>query len=374
MNTHRRTTWSWSLLLLAALAGCSGRAGGEPPAFMDRLQVPVGFTIAAYHADVPNARALARGDQGTIFVGSRGEGVVYALRDEDGDQVADRRWIIARGLEMPTGLAFRDGDLYVSEVSRVLRLRGIEQKLDRPPRPEVVRDDFPADRHHGWKYLRFGPDGLLYVPIGAPCNICDEDGYAVITRLDPDGTGREVVARGVRNTVGFDFHPDTGQLWFTDNGRDWLGDDLPPDELNCAPRTGLHFGYPFCHGGTVADPDFGDQRACDEFTPPVQQLGAHVAALGMRFYTGGMFPPEYRGRVFIAEHGSWNRSEPVGYRVTMVTLEDGRAVAYEPFATGWLDGDTVHGRPADVLVMPDGALLVSDDHAGVVYRIFFASP
>ncbi|MEZ4387131.1 MAG: PQQ-dependent sugar dehydrogenase [Candidatus Krumholzibacteriia bacterium] len=372
MSTPARPHLLAACGLLVALAGCSHGAQGEATAFLADLRVPPGFTIALYHADVPNARALARGDQGTIFVGSRGEGVVYALRDEDQDQVADRRWVIASGLEMPTGLAFRDGDLYISEVSRILRLRGIESSLDQPPPPEVVRDDFPADRHHGWKYLRFGPDGLLYVPIGAPCNICDEPGYAVITRLDPDGTGREVFASGIRNTVGFDFDPDTGDLWFTDNGRDWLGDDLPPDELNHAPRAGLHFGYPYCHGGFVSDPDFGGDHPCDEFTPPVQPLGAHVAALGMRFYSGSMFPPEYRGRVFIAEHGSWNRSTKVGYRVSMVTLADGQAVAYEPFADGWLDGDTVHGRPADVLVMPDGALLVSDDHAGMVYRISYA--
>jgi glucose/arabinose dehydrogenase len=343
---------------------------GDP---VSRIQLPPGFVITAFSAEVPNARALARGDGGTIFVGSRGRGTVYALRDEDGDQVAERRWIIAQDLSMPTGLAFRDGALYVAALDRILRWDGIEDRLDDPPAPAVVRDDFPDDRHHGWKYLRFGPDGLLYVPIGAPCNICDREDYAVITRLDPAGSGREIFARGVRNTVGFDFHPETGELWFTDNGRDHLGDDLPPDELNHAPRAGLHFGYPYCHGGFLLDPEYGEGRDCADYTPPVQRLGPHVAALGMRFYTGTMFPAEYRGRVFIAEHGSWNRSEKIGYRVTTVTLDGDRAVAYEPFATGWLDGDDVHGRPVDLLVMPDGALLVSDDHAGVVYRIAYAA-
>jgi glucose/arabinose dehydrogenase len=233
----------------------------------------------------------------------------------------------------------------------------------------VVRDDLPTDRAHGWRYLRFGPDGRLYVPIGAPCNVCEREGYAVITRLDPAGTGREVFARGVRNTVGFDFHPTTGELWFTDNGRDWLGDDLPPDELNHAPRAGLHFGFPHCHGGFLLDPEYGVGHRCEDFVAPVQRLGPHVAALGMRFYTGSLFPAAYRGRIFIAEHGSWNRSEKIGYRVTTVTLDGNTAVDYAPFASGWLVDGAVRGRPVDLLVMPDGALLVSDDHAGAVYRI-----
>ncbi|MBD3219832.1 sorbosone dehydrogenase family protein [bacterium] len=367
----RRTTIWIALATLAGLVGCARDANGDAGTIVDRIELPPGFTISLYHPDVPNARALVRGDQGTIFVGSRSLGSVHALRDLDGDQVADRRWTVATGLEMPTGLEFRDGALYVAEVSRIWRWPGIEDRLDDPPAPELVRDDFPTDRAHGWRYIRFGPDGLLYVPIGAPCNICDEDGYATITRLDVEGTGREVFARGVRNTVGFDFHPRTGELWFTDNGRDWMGDDLPPDELNHAPRAGLHFGYPHCHGRDVSDPEFGEGHDCADFTPPVQELGPHVAALGMRFYIGTMFPATYRGRIFIAEHGSWNRSEKIGYRVTMVTLDGDRATGYEPFATGWLEGETVHGRPVDLLVMPDGALLVSDDHAGCVYRIAY---
>ena len=354
--------------LLGVLAARTTLLDGSP---IERIELPAGFEITVFNDNVDNARALTCGDRGTIFVGSRGRGAVYALRDEDGDNVAELRWVIARDLVLPSGLAFRDGSLYVAAHDRILRYDDIESRLDDPPEPAIVRDDFPDDRAHGWKYLRFGPDGRLYVPIGAPCNACDRDDYAVITRLDPAGSGREIFARGVRNTVGFDFHPETGELWFTDNGRDHLGDDLPPDELNHAPRAGLHFGFPYCHGGFFLDPEHGAGRDCEEFTPPVQLLGPHVAALGMRFYTGTSFPEVYRGRIFIAEHGSWNRSRKIGYCVTTVTLDGDRAVSYEPFATGWLQGEKVYGRPADLLVMPDGSLLVSDDYEGVVYRIAY---
>lgn len=293
--------------------------------------------------------------------------------DRDHDQRADEVITLARGLNMPNGVSFRDGALYVAEVNRVLCFDAIEARLTNPPAPVIVNDSFPKDRSHGWKFIRFGPDGLLYVPVGAPCNICEPDPnrYAAITRMRPDGSGLETFARGVRNTVGFDWHPETKDLWFTDNGRDRLGDDVPPDELNHAPRAGLHFGYPYCHGGDFRDPEFGAKRACADFIPPVQKLGPHVAALGMRFYTGEMFPPEYRKQVFIAEHGSWNRSTPIGYRITRVRLEGNRALSYEVFAEGWLQGRRAWGRPVDVLVMPDGALLVSDDSADVIYRISY---
>jgi glucose/arabinose dehydrogenase len=274
---------------------------------------------------------------------------------------------------MPSGLAWRDGSLYVAAVSRVLRFDGIDGRLENPPKPVVVADGFPKDRHHGWKFIAFGPDGLLYVPVGAPCNICNKEKenpiYATITRLKPDGSGREIFARGIRNTVGFDWHPQTRELWLTENGRDMMGNDRPPDELLHAPRQGLHFGYPFCHGKSTKDPELGG-RPCSQFTPPAIELGPHVAAIGMRFYTGSMFPSEYHNRIFIAEHGSWNRDDPIGYRVTMVTLDGDKAVSYEPFAEGWLRRNgNAWGRPADVLVMPDGALLVSDDEAGAIYRI-----
>jgi glucose/arabinose dehydrogenase len=235
----------------------------------------------------------------------------------------------------------------------------------------VVTDRLPKDRHHGWKFIAFGPDGKLYVPVGAPCNICepDADRYANIMRMNADGSGLETFARGVRNTVGFDWDPRSRDMWFTDNGRDWMGDDSPPDELNHAPRAGMHFGFPYCHGGTISDPEFGRRRPCSDFTPPAQNLGPHVAALGMRFYSGEQFPAQYRNQILIAEHGSWNRSKKIGYRVSLVRLENGKATAYEPFATGWLQGEDPWGRPADVLVMPDGSLLVSDDFAGAIYRI-----
>ncbi len=339
---------------------------------LNKIRLPDGFEISIYASDVPGARSMAVGPNGTLFVGTR-VGKVYAIVDRNRNNRADEVITVARGLRMPNGVAFRGGALYVGEVSRVLRYDNIEARLSNPPTPVVVNDTFPGDRHHGWKFIRFGPDGQLYVPVGAPCNVCERsDGhYALIMRMNPDGTGLEIFARGVRNTVGFDWHPETKTLWFTDNGRDWLGDDVPPDELNHSPRKGLHFGFPYCHGGDISDPEFGGKHACEEFVPPAMKLGPHVAAIGMRFYTGTMFPDRYRNQIFIAEHGSWNRSTPIGYRVTLVRLEENRAVTYEVFAEGWLQGNAAWGRPADVLVMPDGALLVSDDRAGVIYRIVY---
>jgi glucose/arabinose dehydrogenase len=307
-----------------------------------------------------------------------GTGNVYAVVDRNKDGKAEEVHTIASGLRSPNGVAWKDGALYVAEISRVLRFDGIDDKLASPPKPVVVTDAYPKDGHHGWKFIRFGPDGKLYVPVGAPCNVCDEKNpiYASITRIvvpqgGPQGGQPEIVARGVRNTVGFDWHPKTRELWFTDNGRDWLGDDAPPDELNRAPKAGLHFGFPYCHAGTIADPEFGKARPCSQFTPPARTLGPHVAALGMRFYTGTMFPEAYRNQIFIAEHGSWNRSQPLGYRVTLVRLQGDKAVSYEPFAQGWLEGGEAWGRPVDVEVMPDGSLLVSDDRAGAIYRITY---
>lgn len=340
---------------------------------IEKIKLPPGFEIGVYAGNVPNARAMTLSPSGTLFVGSMGEGKVYAILDRDKDNKADEIITIAQGLNMPVGVAFRDGALYVSAVSRVLRYDSIEARLKNPPAPVVVSEGFPSDRHHGWKFIRFGPDGWLYVPVGAPCNICerDDERYASIMRMKSDGSGLEVFARGVRNTVGFDWHPETKELWFTDNGRDWLGDNSPPDELNHAPKKGLHFGFPYCHGKNTPDPEFGTHRKCEEFTPPAMELGPHVASLGMRFYTGTMFPKEYRNQIFIAEHGSWNRSVPIGYRVMLVRLENNKAVKYEVLAEGWLQGGRAWGRPVDVLVMPDGALLVSDDHAGAIYRISY---
>ena len=377
------TTRSRSILLVILVAalialGCvySGYLANMLPtaaAELDEISLPPGFHITVYAPDVPNARQMALGPPGVVFVGSRSEGKVYAVVDREGGNRAVH--VLASGLNQPSGIAFRDGALYVAAVSRILRFRDVARDLAHPPKPEVVSDAYPSDAHHGWKFIAFGPDGRLYVPVGAPCNICTPPGplYAAITRIDLAGGRPEVVAHGVRNSVGFDFDPATGDLWFTDNGRDWLGDDQPPDELNHLTRVGEHFGFPFCHGNGIRDPDFNAGRSCGDFTPPARELGPHVAALGMRFYTARMFPEKYRSGIFIAEHGSWNRSTPIGYRVSFVRIENGRATSYEPFAAGWLKGSTASGRPADVLMMPDGALLVSDDKAGRIYRISYGN-
>jgi len=378
MNTsHRRTRHSMSrgvgliaISMILAFAENRVDAGSLP---LDTIKLPPGFAITVYADNVPNARGMTRGKDGTLFVGTRDKGAVYAVIDKDGDQRADAVMPIARGLRMPVGVAFRNGSLYVSAIDRILRYDEIEQRLTNPPPPVTITDGFPKETHHGWKFIAFGPEGKLYVPVGAPCNICepDPDRYALIARVNPDGSGYEVVARGVRNSVGFDWDPTTHDLWFTDNGRDRLGDNQPPDELNHASKPGLHFGYPYCHGGTIPDPEYGRERACREFTAPAVTLGPHVASLGMRFYTGTMFPPEYRNQIFIAEHGSWDRSEKIGYRITLVSRDDQGRLRYSVFAEGWLQGQEAWGRPADVLVMPDGALLVSDDSAGVIYRISY---
>jgi len=340
---------------------------------LEKIRMPPGFQIDVYAENVPNARSLTRGPRGTVFVGSRQAGSVYALVDADGDHRAERTLLIAQNMNSPNGVAIRQGSLYVAEIDRILRYDDIENRLENPPSPVVVSDRFPTETHHGWKYIAFGPDDRLYVPVGAPCNNClrEDPRFASIMRMQPDGGNLEIYVRGVRNTVGFDWHPRTKVLWFTNNGRDWMGDNLPPDTLHRAPEPGLHFGFPFCHAGDIPDPEFGNRRSCDEFAPPEIDLGPHVAALGMKFYTASMFPAQYRNDIFIAEHGSWNRSVPIGYRITRVTLEGSRAVSYEVFADGWLQGETAWGRPVDVLVMPDGAMLVSDDRAGAVYRIHY---
>lgn len=341
---------------------------------LEKIKLPPGFTIDIF-AEVDNARSLARSPSGVIYVGNRNGDKVYAVKDTDGDFKADKKWTLASGLNMPNGVAFKDGDLYIAEVSRITKLTNIEASLDNPPKAVVVKDDFPKETHHGWKYIAFGPDGKLYVPVGAPCNICDrkEPVYASITRVNADGSGFEIFARGIRNTVGFTWHPQTKALWFTDNGRDMLGDDTPPCELNVAAKPGLHFGYPYCHGGDVKDPEFGSKRACSEFVAPVDKLGPHVAPLGLKFYTGDMFPASYKNQVFVAEHGSWNRSKKIGYNVTLVNVDNNKVTGHEIFASGWLDEATqkAWGRPVDVLVLPDGSMLVSDDHANVIYRISY---
>jgi glucose/arabinose dehydrogenase len=342
---------------------------------MELIQLPKGFSISVY-AEVEDARSMALSSGGTLFVGNRSEDKVYAVKDTDGDFKADKKWVIASGLNMPNGVAFKDGDLYVAEVNQIHKFSGIESKLAAPGKSQIVYDKFPTEKHHGWKYIAFGPDGKLYVPVGAPCNICESKDavYASITRMNADGTGLEVFASGVRNTVGFTWHPETKNIWFTDNGRDMLGDDVPPCELNTASKAGMHFGYPYCHGGTIKDPEFGSKKPCVDFTKPAQNLGAHVAPLGLKFYTGSMFPAEYKNQIILAEHGSWNRSKKSGYKLSLVKVDKaGTATSYTNFATGWLDDATqkAWGRPVDVLLLPDGSMLVSDDQAGVIYRIVY---
>lgn len=340
--------------------------------YLEKLILPPGFTIRVFTSNTPNARSMATGDSGTLFVGTRTEGKVYALRDTNNDFQADQVITIAHG-NYPNGVAFLNGSLYVAHIDRILRYDSIETKLTNPPKPIIVKGDFPTETHHGWKFIRFSPDSLLYVPVGAPCNIClsKDPLFASITRMRPDGSGFELFASGIRNTVGFDWHPETGNLWFTENGGDNLGDDIPPDELNTAPRKGMHFGFPHCHGGMIKDKKYNQNKSCDQFTPPAMKLQAHTAALGMRFYTGDMFPESYRNAAFICEHGSWNRSTKVGYRITVVTFDKGQPVSYKTFAEGWLQGDSVWGRPVDVELMKDGSMLVSDDYAGVIYRISY---
>lgn len=373
MKCYPFLTLLYCAVLTLLIPGSDTHAG--VPA--DFLRLPPGFKAEILVADIPKARSMALGAAGTLFVGTRfGDGTVYAIRDALGKHPQVTQFV--QGLKVPNGVAFRDGALYVAEPQRILRYPQAEQQSAGPRVPEVVATQLPYKTVlHAWKYLAFGPDGKLYVPVGAPCNICDEREFGLILRMNPDGSGREVVARGVRNSVGMSWHPQTGELWFTDNGRDMLGDDVPACELNRMPVAGLNFGFPFCHGGDLVDPEFGQLGNCADAQAPVQKLGPHVAPLGVRFYTGAMFPAEYRNQVFIAEHGSWNRSKGVartGYRIALVRLKGNTAVAYQTFAEGWLDGDKVLGRPVDLLVAPDGSLLVSDDERGAIYRISYQPP
>jgi len=341
---------------------------------LDRVKLPKGFTIDVW-AEVPNARSMALSPSGIVYVGNRDGDKVYALKDTNGDNKADKKWVVASGLKMPNGVAFRDGDLYIAEVSRISKIAGIESSLDNPPKPVVINGDYPTDGHHGWKYIAFGPDGWLYVPVGAPCNICEskDEVYASITRIKPDGSGREIFAKGVRNTVGFTWHPQTGNMYFTDNGRDMLGDDKPSCELNIVTKPGQHFGYPYCHEGTIPDPQFGKKRQCSDFVSPAAKLGPHVAPLGLKFNTANMFPTELKGQLFVARHGSWNRSKKIGYDIALVRMKDNKPAGTEVFASGWLNDETqeVWGRPVDILFLPDGSMLVSDDYANVIYRISY---
>jgi glucose/arabinose dehydrogenase len=347
-------------------------ATGDPQ--LQDIELPEGFIITTYADDVKNARAMCWGEKGTLFVGSRSAGIVHALQDTDNDGRADEKHVVATGLNMPAGVAFKDGELYISSLDRIVRLKAIEDHLTDPPAPEVVVKDYPDETHHGWKFIAFGPDGKLYIPVGAPCNVCEREEaiFSTITRVNIDGSGREIIAKGVRNTVGFDWHPGTGELWFTDNGRDWMGDDVPPCELNRLTTPGQHFGFPYCHGRNIPDPEHKSDLTCDKYVRPELEMQAHTAPLGMRFYTGKSFPQRYHNAIFIAQHGSWNRTTPVGYQVIVAFIGEDGAVTSEVFAKGWLKSSRATGRPVDVLVAPDGSLLVSDDSADKIYKISYA--
>lgn len=334
------------------------------------IQMPPGFSISVY-AKAPGARSLTLGKNNIVYVGTKQIGKVYALIPNKKSDAAETK-VIVSGLDMPNGVAFYKGDLYVAEVSRILRYDNITDHIGNAV-SQLITDKLPDKYHHGWRYIAFSPDGWLYTAIGAPCNVCisKDPRFATISRMKPDGTDFEIYAKGVRNSVGFAWNPKDDKLWFTDNGRDWLGDNIPPDELNFAPHAGMDFGFPYFYGDNVPDPKYGHLRSSKGMTIPVKNLGPHVAALGMIFYTRNQFPKKYKDQIFIAEHGSWNRSKKIGYRITLVKLDGNKAVSYQPFATGWLQGQEEWGRPVDLLVMPDGSLLVSDDYAGVVYRITY---
>jgi glucose/arabinose dehydrogenase len=345
------------------------KAPGEIP--VDKIKVPAGFKVSLWAHGINNAREMVWGDKGTLFVSSRVAGNVYALVDK-GDSREVK--VIAKGLNLPNGIAFKNGTLYIAEVSRITKMVGIEDKLDNPPAMEVVYDILPRDLPHGWKHLAFGPDGKLYFNIGAPCNICmPPDTHANLSRVNPDGTGFEYVAHGVRNSVGFDWHPLTKRLYFTTHGRDWMGDDSPSDRFDVVTKKGQHFGYPFCHAGDMLDPEFGKGKSCNDYVKPLLKTGPHVAGNGVEFYTGAMFPAEYQNRAFLAQRGSWNRSHKVGFRVMMVTIDAKGGVAkYEPFAEGWRQGEEIWGRPVYTRTMKDGSLLIADDYAGAIYRVSYS--
>ena len=337
-----------------------------------KLKVPKGFKIEVYASGIPNARTLRVGDKGTVFVSNRVLDKVYAIVEKDGKRETK---VIASGMDRPNGLAFKDGTLYIAEGTKISKLEKIEDNLDNPPKPVVVYSDLPNHASHGWRYIGIGPDNKLYINVGAPCNICEPPATnAQIRRMNLDGSGAEVYARGVRNSVGFDWHPVSKELYFTEHGRDWLSEDLPEDELNRVTKVGQHFGFPYCHNGKYADREVGWGRSCDEFTNPVALMGPHSAVLGMRFYTGNAFPGEYKNAIFMARHGSWNKTKKIGGDVVVVKLnKDGTVKSWTPFLTGFLEDNKYSGRPVDVLVMKDGSLLVSDDYAGAVWRISHGS-
>jgi glucose/arabinose dehydrogenase len=337
------------------------------------IATPEGFSLKPYAVGLPDVRSLALGDNGEIYVGTRTEGKVYAVVDADKDGQADKIYTLAEGLSLPNGVAFHNGDLYVAEVSRILRFKGIGSRLGRPPEAEIIHDRLPTNAHHGWHYLQVGADDRLYLSIGVPCNVCKRDNplFGTLIRLELDGSNLEILAKGIRNSLGFDWHPETGKLWFTDNGRDHLGDNQPADELNILTEEGQNFGFPWCHGKALADPKMGTPlKPCERFEPPVWEFMAHSAALGIHFYTGEMFPSRYKGRLFVALHGSWNRSKPSGYKIVTLKFKDGlpnkEVIFHEEMA---IFQGKKQIRPVDFLQLQDGSLLFSDDRRGAIYRI-----
>jgi glucose/arabinose dehydrogenase len=360
-------------LFAVTLAGCAELSfAADPP--VGQLRTPPGFKIEVF-AQVPGARSLAPAPEiGAIFVGSRGR-VLTAVVDRDGKGRYDTVVSLADNLRVANGVAYHDGYLYLGEQHRITRYRPQRGALA-PANLEVLNDKLPDKSHHGARYLAIGPDRKLYVALGSPCNICTPAGLeGTIVRMGLDGSGLEVFARGVRNSVGIDFHPRTGEAYFTDNGADGMGDDSPPDELNHAPRAGLDFGFPYYGGGRDMTREARNRPQPDGAVFPIVEFGAHVAALGVHFYRGRMFPPEYRTDAFVAQHGSWNRSTPDGYRVMRVRFDaSGKALSAEPFVEGWLAHGSAWGRPVDVKELPDGSLLISDDRAGAIYRVSYARP
>jgi glucose/arabinose dehydrogenase len=339
---------------------------------LTQLSLPPGFKISYFAENIASARQMAISDTGIVYVGSMNAGNVYALQDKDNDGKAEKRWLIAKGLKRPSGIAFKDGALYVADINRIIKFVDIDNNLDKP-KSEVFFSDLPDDSHHGWKFLRFAPNGELIIPVGAPCNICEAptSKHARIFSLNMQTKTLNELAQGVRNTVGFDFHPSSGELWFSDNGGDMLGDDVPADEINRLVKPGSHFGYPYFHEGTVADPEFGKGKNSDDYIHPALKLGAHVAPLGIHFYLGKQFPAAYQQQLFVAEHGSWNRSTKSGYKIGVVTLKDSKVVKYEPFVTGFMKNETTFGRPAALVELADGSLLIADDFANVIYRVTY---
>jgi glucose/arabinose dehydrogenase len=357
------------------LAPLAGRNTATPPSeiAVGKLKLPAGFKIELWAHGMPGARAMARGDQGKIYIGTRALGRVYEVTDRGNERTSR---VVVDKLNQPAGVAFRNGSLYVMAIDKMLRFDGIEGNPAAAPVDMTAAFKLPPLQHHNWKYIAFGPDGKLYVPFGAPCNICEPTAeYAQIRRYNADGSGMEVLARGVRNSVGFDWHPATKEMWFTDHGRDWMGDDGPQDELNRMGGTGQNFGFPYCHAGGVPDKDFKKAGACDGVTLPVAEMGPHAAAMGVMFYTGTMFPAEYRNSMLVARKGSWNRTKKFGFDVVRVMAgADGRGAKVEPFLTGFLDEATqgFSGRPAYLLQLPDGSVLVSDEQMGAIYRVSYS--